>query len=102
VRSFSYAAFSGLDRFTAGKGGRASNAESLSAWASLWQNSASAAFLNAYCATIAASRDLLPPPDQAQSLFTAYVMEKALYELLYELNNRPAWLRIPIGGILSM
>ena len=31
-----------------------------------------------------------------------YLLEKALYELLYELNNRPAWLRIPVGGILSM
>jgi maltose alpha-D-glucosyltransferase/alpha-amylase len=102
VRSFSYAAFSGLDRFLAEEAGRGANAEALSAWASLWQNSASAAFLDAYRTTIAASRDLLPAPEQAQALFTAYLMEKALYELLYELNNRPTWLRIPIGGILSM
>ena len=47
-------------------------------------------------------RELLPAPEQAQALFTAYLLEKALYELLYELNNRPTWLRIPIGGILSM
>jgi maltose alpha-D-glucosyltransferase/alpha-amylase len=30
------------------------------------------------------------------------MMEKALYELLYELNNRPAWLRIPLAGILTL
>jgi len=29
-------------------------------------------------------------------------LEKALYELLYELNNRPAWLRIPLSGILAL
>ena len=43
-----------------------------------------------------------PSPEQAQNLFSAYLLEKALYELLYELNNRPAWLPIPIGGILTM
>jgi maltose alpha-D-glucosyltransferase/alpha-amylase len=30
------------------------------------------------------------------------LLEKALYELLYELNNRPAWVRIPIGSILTL
>jgi maltose alpha-D-glucosyltransferase/alpha-amylase len=102
VRSFSYAAFSGMDRFISGDGTSKANPESLSSWAKLWQNSASAAFLDTYCTTISAGRDLLPPPEQAQGLFLAYLLEKALYELLYELNNRPAWLRIPIGGILSM
>ena len=102
VRSFSYAAFSGLDGFLAENAARLVNAEGLTAWANLWQNSASAAFLKAYGTTIGASRDLIPSSEQAQSLFTAYLMEKALYELLYELNNRPTWLRIPVGGILSM
>jgi maltose alpha-D-glucosyltransferase/alpha-amylase len=102
VRSFSYAAFAGLDHFAAGNHGQSASPESLFAWANLWQNSASAAFLNAYRDVMAAARDLLPPPEPAQALFTAYLMEKALYELLYELNNRPTWLRIPIGGILSM
>ena len=68
----------------------------------LWQNSVSSEFLKAYRAAIAANSDLLPPPEQAQTLYTAYLLEKALYELLYELNNRPTWLRIPISGILSM
>jgi maltose alpha-D-glucosyltransferase/alpha-amylase len=102
VRSFSYAAYSGLNQFLA-EGSSADGApESLTAWTKFWQNSVSSEFLEAYCATIAKDPELLPPPAQAQSLFTAYLLEKALYELLYELNNRPAWLRIPIGGILSM
>jgi maltose alpha-D-glucosyltransferase / alpha-amylase len=102
VRSFSYAAFFGLDRFISGEGGRNLNAEDLFPWARAWQNSASAAFLDAYDTALRAGRELLPPPEQAQALFTAYLLEKALYELLYELNNRPTWLRIPLGGILSM
>jgi maltose alpha-D-glucosyltransferase / alpha-amylase len=102
VRSFSYAAYSGLDRFLASEAGQTAAQENLSAWARFWQNSASAAFLCEYCARIAADPGLLPPPRQAQSLFAAYLLEKALYELLYELNNRPSWLRIPISGILSM
>jgi len=63
--------------------------ESLTAWAVLWQNTASSQFLRAYRETIAANPSLLPSPQQSQALLSAYLLEKALYELLYELNNRP-------------
>jgi maltose alpha-D-glucosyltransferase/alpha-amylase len=101
VRSFSYAAHAGVNHVLAeGRSGTAP--EPLAAWALLWQNSVASEFLKAYRAAIAANSDLIPPPEQAQTLYTAYLLEKALYELLYELNNRPTWLRIPISGILSM
>jgi maltose alpha-D-glucosyltransferase/alpha-amylase len=45
---------------------------------------------------------MLPPRDHAQEFLDGYLLEKAMYELLYELNNRPQWLRIPIAGILSL
>jgi maltose alpha-D-glucosyltransferase / alpha-amylase len=103
VRSFSYAAHSGLNHFLAERSIETETApEPLAAWARLWQNSVSSEFLKAYRVAIAANSDLLPPPEQAQTLYTAYLLEKALYELLYEFNNRPTWLRIPISGILSM
>ena len=102
VRSFSYASFAGLDQFLGSDAARGADAENLAGWARAWQNSATAAFLAAYCETVGTGRELLPAPEQAQALFTAYLLEKALYELLYELNNRPTWLRIPISGILSM
>jgi maltose alpha-D-glucosyltransferase / alpha-amylase len=102
VRSFSYAAYSGLNQFLAGHAQAVSDTDRLTAWARYWENAASAEFVNAYRTAMAANSDLFPQPDQAQALFAAYLLEKALYELLYELNNRPAWLRIPIGGILSM
>ncbi len=101
LRSFSYAAFSGLDQYLKRNPDAAGDAERLSAWSVCWQNSVSAEFLSAYRKTLAAMPALLPPPQQAQSLLGAYVFEKALYELLYEINNRPAWLHIPLVGILG-
>jgi maltose alpha-D-glucosyltransferase/alpha-amylase len=104
IRSLSYVAHSGLDQYLNAnpeiKHGNA--ADRLGALATLWQNSTSAEFLRAYRQTIAADPALLPPAPQAQSLLSAYLLEKALYELLYELNNRPDWLRIPLAGILTL
>jgi maltose alpha-D-glucosyltransferase / alpha-amylase len=102
VRSFSYAAFSSLDHFRSAHPDRALAAENLAAWARAWENAAGVEFLRSYRETISARPDLLPSPDRAQALFSAYLLEKALYELLYELNNRPAWLRIPLSGILYL
>jgi maltose alpha-D-glucosyltransferase/alpha-amylase len=39
---------------------------------------------------------------QADRLLNAYLLEKAMYELLYELNNRPSWVRIPLAGLLAL
>ena len=96
IRSFSYAAYSGLGRYLASNPeiARTVQAENAEAWAVFWQNSISAAFLHAYRETVASNPMLLPTPQQSQSLLSAYLLEKALYELLYELNNRPTWLRI--------
>jgi maltose alpha-D-glucosyltransferase/alpha-amylase len=102
IRSFSYAAYSGLDAYLTAHPEAVSDSERLTAWTRLWQNAASSEFLRGYREGIAANPALLPGPQQAQSLLSAYLLEKALYELLYELNNRPAWLRIPLSGILSL
>ncbi len=103
LRSFSYAAYSGLSRYATGEqSGRPQDITALDAWTKLWQNSVSIEFLRAYRQAMNANPALLPPPQQAQSLLGAYLLEKALYELLYELNNRPDWLRIPLTGILAL
>ena len=102
LRSFSYAAAAGLEAYSqrhpdSGRGGR-----SLEPWARLWQNAISTEFLRAWQTTISANPALLPDAAQAQKLLEAFLLEKALYELLYELNNRPAWVRIPLAGILAL
>ena len=104
IRSLSYAAYAGLDQYLSAHPDLAHSpaCESLTAWAVLWQNTASSQFLRAYRETIAANPSLLPSPQQSQALLSAYLLEKALYELLYELNNRPTWLRIPLAGILAL
>jgi maltose alpha-D-glucosyltransferase/alpha-amylase len=104
IRSFSYVSFSALDRYFADKERdiQASTRSDAAAWARLWQNSASEMFLWAYWDTIGAAPALLAPPKESQDLLNAYLLEKALYELLYELNNRPAWLQIPMNGILTL
>ncbi|HEX4030554.1 MAG TPA: maltose alpha-D-glucosyltransferase [Terracidiphilus sp.] len=104
LRSFSYAAFSAADRSlnALDEQARRGAAQALAGWARAWQNAASARFLYAYREAMAANPALLPSAGQSQALLDAYTLEKALYELLYELNNRPAWLRIPISGILAL
>jgi maltose alpha-D-glucosyltransferase/alpha-amylase len=105
IRSFCYAAHSGLDQHLSAipESVRESGAGNLSAWATVWQNATASAFLRSYRETLtAANTELLPSPQQSQSLLDLYLLEKALYELLYELNNRPTWLRIPLSGILTL
>jgi maltose alpha-D-glucosyltransferase/alpha-amylase len=99
LRSFSYAAYATLMNYTAR---RPEEFSTLMPWAKLWERSVSAEFLRAYRA---ASQDATLVPTEMpdfKKLLDAYLLDKALYELLYELNNRPGWVRIPIEGILSL
>ncbi len=103
LRSFSYAAYAGLTAFTQRRPPHgAGDAKALEAWTQLWLNAVSTEFLRAYKTTVAGMPRLIPEPEPAQALLNGYLLEKALYELLYELNNRPAWIRIPLAGILAL
>ncbi|HWB33220.1 MAG TPA: maltose alpha-D-glucosyltransferase [Acidobacteriaceae bacterium] len=99
LRSFSYAAYAGLEAYAQR---HPAAARTLEPWAQLWQNAVSAEFLAAWRVVVATQPLLAPSSRQAHRLLNAYLLEKALYELLYELNNRPAWVRIPLAGILSL
>jgi maltose alpha-D-glucosyltransferase / alpha-amylase len=100
LRSFSYAAYAALNTFAQR---RPDDAKNLEPWVTLWLNSVSTEFLRAYQLTINATNpSLIPQPHQAQLCLAAYLLEKSLYELLYELDNRPMWVRIPLSGILSL
>jgi maltose alpha-D-glucosyltransferase/alpha-amylase len=98
LRSFSYAAHSGLAHHVQR---RPDQAVALQPWAVLWENSVSNAFLSGYRETIG-SHQLLPSAEDAQTLLSALLLEKAFYELLYELNNRPSWVNIPLTGLLGL
>jgi maltose alpha-D-glucosyltransferase/alpha-amylase len=101
IRSFSYAAFTAVDRAFAADQQRRDR-EYMAGWTQHWQHAAASEFLWAYGDALARSPGLLPDPKTAQVLLEAYLLEKALYEVLYELNHRPEWLHIPISGILPL
>jgi maltose alpha-D-glucosyltransferase/alpha-amylase len=71
-------------------------------WAAFWYAWASASFLRAYWSRAGAGGFLPKDPLQFRTLLEAYLLEKALYELRYELNNRPDWAPIPLEGILRL
>jgi maltose alpha-D-glucosyltransferase/alpha-amylase len=99
VRSFSYAAYASLIAYIARHPG---DFETLEPWARLWERSVSAQFVRAYRQTVG-SVDFAPAStEEFRMLLDTFLLEKALYEVRYELNSRPAWLRIPLMGILSM
>ena len=99
LRSFSYAARAGLERHAQR---RPEQAAALAPWATLWENAVAHSFLLGYREAIAARPELLPQGHTAQTLLLALLLEKASYELMYELNNRPAWLPIPLNGLLAI
>ena len=66
-----------------------------------WEERTRAAFLDGYFARVDPS--LLPPGEAAtRQLLAVFELEKAVYELRYELNNRPDWVGIPVAGILRL
>ena len=99
VRSFSYAAYAGLLAHTAR---RPEDWQSLEPWARLWERSTGAEFLRAY-RSAAGDAEFLPSGESGfRNLLTVFLLNKVLYELSYELNNRPTWVRIPLMGILAL
>jgi maltose alpha-D-glucosyltransferase/alpha-amylase len=99
LRSFSYAANSTLMTYTTR---HTEDLVSLKPWALLWEQTVSSAFLSAYRETAAAGNILPRAEEDFRRLLDACVIEKAFYELTYELNNRPGWIRIPLAGILAL
>jgi maltokinase len=66
-----------------------------------WEDRAREAYLEGYRETVDPS--LLPPGQQAfDQLLTVFELEKVVYELRYELNNRPDWVPIPVAGIVRL
>lgn len=99
LRSFGYAAYVALMKYTSR---RPEHFERLEPWARLWEKSVSQEFLHVYCETVKGAGIVPSKPEAFESLLGAYVLDKALYELLYELNNRPTWVQIPLAGILAL
>jgi maltose alpha-D-glucosyltransferase/alpha-amylase len=76
----------------------------LNAWGEIWRRAAVDAFLDGYRVEVARSPSRLLPasPAAVGEVLTVYELDKAFYELAYELDNRPAWVRIPLHGLLRL
>jgi maltose alpha-D-glucosyltransferase / alpha-amylase len=98
IRSFNYAAV------TAVKGGaiRADDAPALEPWARFWNEWVSVLYLRSYLRTAGAAAFLPRSKEETKILLDLFILEKAVYEIGYELNNRPAWVGVPIRGILEI
>jgi maltose alpha-D-glucosyltransferase/alpha-amylase len=109
LRSFSYAAqaalfaHGALGRRSLGEGGGSpEGSDRLAPWARVWERWAAAAFLKGYLA-VAGSAPFVPTdPGKCAALLDLFLLDKALYELNYELNNRPDWVRIPLRGLMEL
>jgi maltose alpha-D-glucosyltransferase/alpha-amylase len=97
LRSFDYAAHATL-RAVAGK---ADEMEAMAPAAAHWRQQMRAAFLAGY-RDAADGTTLVESLDAASILLALYELEKALYELRYELNSRPEWVDIPVQGLLDL
>ena len=101
IRSFHYAAASALRKLRAMGivSGEASDRRA-SAWARCWYKWVSGAFLSGYLARCGDS-EVVPKGDDLRLLLSTFLLEKAIYEIGYELNHRPDRVRTPILGALD-
>jgi maltose alpha-D-glucosyltransferase/alpha-amylase len=95
VRSFEYAAAYAVRHGPM----RNEDIPALLPWARLWQRWASASFLRGYLEAYGDAPHLPKGTDAFAAMLDFYLLDKAIYELRYELNNRPEWVAIPLEGI---
>ena len=98
LRSFSYAAELALEEATAE---RPDDRQRVAPLVAAWRRESEAAFMAAYREAANASVTVPQDPEDAARLIQLFLMEKALYEVRYELDTRPEWLRIPIAGLFE-
>jgi maltose alpha-D-glucosyltransferase/alpha-amylase len=102
LQSFNYAAKMALRNEIESGMSRAENLPVMEQWAQFWYSWVSAAFLNTYLEVASKGSFLPQTTSELQVLLDAYVLEKVIYELGYELNNRPDWVEIPLRRILQL
>jgi len=101
LRSFHYAAYAPLLHDN-GKKLPHEPLQDLGNWAQYWQRWVSATFLKTYLEVSGNSNFIPKDREELALLLDLYLLDKAVYELGYELNNRPSWVRIPLDGISQL
>jgi len=96
IRSFHYAICTSLLNNASV---RTEDATILNPWAKVWHRTVSGIFLHAYLQAVDKAFFMPEEREELETLLDAFLLEKAVYELGYEINNRPDWIAIPIKGI---
>jgi maltose alpha-D-glucosyltransferase / alpha-amylase len=96
IRSFHYAAYNSLFKHMPTK---PEDIPGLEPWADLWYKYVGGIFLRSYLYTAEKAPFIPKDRNELHVMLNTYLLEKAIYELGYELNNRPDWVGIPIKGI---
>ncbi len=99
LRSFNYAAESAIMEVGAE---REDQLEELEQWVRSWEADVREAFLEGYAEGAREAASYPGDEDHARQLIDLFTLEKALYEIRYELDNRPDWVGIPIKGVLDI
>jgi maltose alpha-D-glucosyltransferase/alpha-amylase len=102
VRSFDYAASAAVRRLTETGVIAPERRPAAEQWSAFWYRWVSAAFLRAYFESASGAGLFPPDPEEAGPALEAFLLDKAVYEIAYELNNRPDWVDIPLRGVLRL
>jgi len=97
LRSFHYAAHTALSMRQ--QTVRTEDVPLLEPWADHWANWIGSAYLQTYLKTAGGAIFIPDKREDTEALLDAFLLEKAVYEIGYELNNRPKWISIPLRGI---
>jgi maltose alpha-D-glucosyltransferase/alpha-amylase len=98
LRSFSYAAHAARMRREPGSGPSSAALGAVQEW----ERGAARHFREGYVRAAAGVASVPADADAFQSLLDLFVVEKALYELRYEIAHRPDWIAIPLRGLLEL
>jgi maltose alpha-D-glucosyltransferase/alpha-amylase len=99
LRSFHYAAYG---KILMDNNYQKLDRDFMESWAALWYHYVSRFYLTAYFETIGKASFIPQKEEEKQLLLKTYLLEKAVYEMGYELGSRPDWLMIPLTGILDI
>jgi maltose alpha-D-glucosyltransferase/alpha-amylase len=102
LRSFQYAAYASLFGAVPGVIPRAEDRPMLESWARFWTRWVGVEFVREYLVVSGPAPFIPKTKESVATLLFTYAFEKAIYEVLWELNNRPEWVRIPLRGILHI
>ena len=101
LRSFHYVSHAALFGDVPGIVATKNGHPQLEMWATTWYHWVSRVFLKEYFSVAGAASFLPQKSEELSILLGAYRLERALTEIEYELEQRPAWIRIPVHGILE-